>query len=273
MSAPTTAVKPTAAGDVVLITGTSRGIGLSLVEKFALAGAKVFATVRDPAKADALNALVKKLAGSSVTVVALDVNNSKSVEALPKAVSDAKLDRLDVLINNAGYMSPQGLNEKLDNVSRAVWSETLITNVVGTWDVTRVMMPLLRKSAAPRIVNITSIAGSIGFTVSATLFNGQMGSYRASKAAINELSATQAAEYNGATVAGTSKAPLVTVLAIHPGMVETDMFSTFKDVAGMPKPITPDQSAEAMAALVTAAKAKPNPKAVFVSYDGSTLPW
>jgi len=276
-----------AAGDVVLITGASRGIGLSLVKAFSAAGSKVIAAVRTPSKATDLYALASKAATGSITVIQLDVSDAKSIEALPKVLDDLKVGRIDVLLNNAGIQSSLGLGELLDTAKRSDWYATFETNVIGVWDVTRVVLSRLRQSSTPRIINIGSGAGSIQLTANAAFFAGRLVSYRVSKAALNELTAVQAAEYNASssstassasTTGAAASSPIITVLSINPGMVDTDMgeqavVTLIK--AGMKKPdtISPDQSAAAIASLVTAAKAKPNPIAVFLNYDGSPLPW
>ena len=90
------------------------------------------------------------------------------------------------------------------------------------------LLPLLRKSQAPRILNVSSTMGSIAFAASTAMIVGRCVAYRMSKAALNSLSAIQSAEYNEAAVAAQAAGqpvphPLITVLTICPGAVDTDM--------------------------------------------------
>jgi len=263
----------------VLITGASRGIGLGLVEVYAKAGFRVIATARTPNKADQLNALAK--ANKSITIVALDVGESKSVGNLHSALTGGvsvipKLDSLDILINNAGIganESTAGLGfTKLEQETVSSFMDIYRTNVVGVWEVTQSVLPLLRKSKQPQIINISSIMGSIEYTNSSPALAGRSGAYRASKAALNELSAVQARENNpgiDAKAPVTPTPPVIGVLALHPGWVDTDLGNS-----GGPKaPVSLQQSVTGIHKVITAAAAKPSPKAVFIDFEGKNLSW
>ncbi|WP_433723009.1 SDR family NAD(P)-dependent oxidoreductase [Nocardia sp. CA-129566] len=135
----------------VLITGTSSGIGLATAIAAAENGWKVFATMRDTAKAGALRAAAAK-AGVSVEVRELDVTDPDSVSACLSG-----LDRLDALVNNAGAGHLGTLEqESIDDV-RAVME----VNFFGVLLVTKAALPLLRASGG-RVVTVTSVGGVVG---------------------------------------------------------------------------------------------------------------
>jgi len=252
----------------VLITGASRGIGFGLTELYAKKGFRVIAAARTPATAAALTAVAK--AHPNVTVVALDVADSKSVAALPAALAAAKVTSVDVLINNAGVVGSRSLAQHSADSFMTVYR----TNVVGVWDVTQSLMPLLRASQAvggPKVINISSTMGSIAGTNDGP-WAGQAAAYRVSKAALNQLSAVQAGEYNRTKRRGESggesgsSPALITVVALHPGWVQTDMGKA----SGSP-PTTLLQSVTGIAKVIDAVK--PNPKTQFLDFENHTLPW
>jgi len=263
----------------VLITGAARGIGLGLVEAYAKAGFRVIAAARTPNKADQLNALAK--ANKSISIVALDVSDSKSVGNLHSALTGGvsvipKLESLDILINNAGIASTPSTAAvgftKLEQETVSNFVDIYRTNVVGVWEVAQSVLPLLRKSKLPQIINISSLMGSVEDTNSSQLFAGRSVAYRASKAALNELSAVQAREYNPAIDAKAPVAPtppVIGVLVVHPGWVDTDMGNS----AGIKPPTSLPQSITGIHKVITAAAAKPSPKAVFIDFEGKLLPW
>jgi NAD(P)-dependent dehydrogenase (short-subunit alcohol dehydrogenase family) len=139
--------------------------------------------------------------GGEVRAIALDVADDASVRA-----AAAELERLDVLVNNAAisYDTWQsGVDADLDEVR-----EAFETNLLGAWRVTQAVLPLLRRSRAPRIVNVSSGAGAL------TDMGGGTPAYRTSKAALNALTRILAAELRGDGIL---------VNAVCPGWVATDM--------------------------------------------------
>lgn len=288
MAAASAASNTAASKDIVLITGASRGIGVGLVERFAEAGHTVIATARAPAKAPALEAVRAKYP-KLVYALQLDVDDAKSVSSLPariaevKTAADAvKLDRIDVVVNNSGIQSSLGGTETLETVTREMWVKVFTTNTIGAWDVTRVLLPLLRRSATPRVINVSSTMGSVAFINSAAMMVGRAGSYRVSKTALNGLSALQSAEYNEASVAARAKggaeaaaaAPIVTVITVCPGPVDTDMASEFRATLGaVSMPFKGNSVAASTAGLykiVADAKVKPNAQAQYLSWEGES---
>lgn len=264
---------------VVLITGASRGIGLGLVDTYAKKGFRVVAAARDPAKADKLQALVKANP-KAIATIKVDVSDSKSVAGIPAqlAALSPAVGHIDVLINNAGIASgaplagnAQGLST-LENETVENFLNIYRTNVVGVWEVTKVLLPLVRKSKAAKVVNISSVMGSVDATNNGP-WPGFAAAYRASKSALNELSAVQAREYNLASVTASADAktvataaPLITVLAVHPGWVDTDMGNG----AGKP-PTSVEQSVTGIEKTVTAAPV--SAKTSFWDFEGKPVAW
>lgn len=136
---------------VVLVTGSSRGIGLSVAEKFASEGWSVYAAMRDPAGADAL---LSRTGGMDVRVLPLDVADPAAVEDAFGVVRQ-EAPSLDVVVNNAAVF-PVGPLERTsaDEVVRAV-----STNLVGPMLVARSSIPLMREQHSGVLLNVSSLAG------------------------------------------------------------------------------------------------------------------
>ena len=156
---------------VVLITGCSTGIGRELARTCAEAGDRVFATMRNPAKAGDLEAL------DGVTILALDVTDDESVA---KTVDEVlrSAERIDVLINNAGIDTLGAVEDVAFDRVRAIME----TNFFGALRITRAALPAMRAQKAGTIVMVTSLA---------TIFAGYgEGAYAASKRALEGASET-----------------------------------------------------------------------------------
>jgi NAD(P)-dependent dehydrogenase (short-subunit alcohol dehydrogenase family) len=196
---------------IVLITGVSReeGIGFGLAKEMAARGFEVIVTARDLQKAESL---AKKLStnGNNVIAEQLDITNDESTGNLAAFIG-SRFGRLDILINNAGghldYMI-QPLDTDFEQTKQA-----FETNLFGAWRVIQYMHPLLKKSAHPRVVNISSGAGSFthpifGMPVHPALLT----SYGLSKLALNGLTVQLARQL---------KANGILVNAVNPGFVAT----------------------------------------------------
>lgn len=196
---------------VVLITGVSReeGIGFGLAKEMAKRGFEVIITARDLKKVEAL---AKKIStnGNSVTAEQLDVTNDESVKQLSQFIK-ARYGRLDILINNAGghldYMI-QPLDTDFESTKQA-----FETNLFGAWRAIKHMHPLLKVGRHPRVVNISSGAGSFthpifGMNVHPALLT----SYGLSKLALNGLTVQ---------IARQLKSDNILVNAVNPGFVAT----------------------------------------------------
>ena len=161
---------------VILITGTSTGIGLHAAVELASRGERVFASMRDLTRAEALLHAAGE-AGVSVELVNLDVTSEESVRAaIAHVVSVA--GRLDVVVNNAAVMS---LAPVEFTPSAAIWS-MFDTNIIGAIRVVQAALPIMRRQGFGRIVNVGSVSAEprTGLRL--------MGVYAATKAALHALS-------------------------------------------------------------------------------------
>jgi NAD(P)-dependent dehydrogenase (short-subunit alcohol dehydrogenase family) len=180
---------------VALVSGANRGIGEEIARQLAEDhGFVVFAGARDPAQVDERE---------GVLPIQLDVTDQASVDAAADRVRSERAC-LDVLVNNAGLggsYSDNAADSDLDEARRI-----LETNLFGAWRLTQAMLPLLRGSDDPRIVNVSSGAGQLDD------MNGGYPGYRVSKTALNALTKILAAEE-----------PSIRVNSLCPGWVRTDM--------------------------------------------------
>jgi NAD(P)-dependent dehydrogenase (short-subunit alcohol dehydrogenase family) len=198
-------------GAVALVSGAAKGIGLEIVRGLATRGYAVFLGARDRAKGHAAaDALANE---GDVRFVRLDVTDEASIAEAVRAIGHLA-HRLDVLVNNAGVLLDEGRN--VADVETAVLRQTLETNVLGAFALTRACLPLLRRSPHPRIVNVSSTAGSLA-DMAATVDGGDdfpAPSYRVSKAALNALTLVLAKDL---------RSDRILVNACCPGWVRTDM--------------------------------------------------
>ena len=188
---------------VIVVTGGNRGIGFEICRQLASRGAQVVLTAR---KADAGREAVEKLAAQKLTARfhSLDVTSSESAGAL-RDFLEHTFGRLDALVNNAGIITDDeasGLDVKLCTVQT-----TLETNTLGPLQLSQTLVPLLKRSRAARIVNMSSGMGAL------SEMGGGYAAYRISKAALNAVTGILAAELGGS----------VAVNSMCPGWVRTDM--------------------------------------------------
>lgn len=189
----------------IAITGASRGLGLEFARLYLEAGHRVLALARNPEKSPGLHKLTAKHA-ASLSCIECDVADDGSVaRAAAKALG--ALDGLDLLINNAGTYGPR--DEGLATLDFAEMRRVFEVNSIGPLRVSRAFYPLLRQSAGAKLVQITSLMGSVEDNRS-----GGSWSYRMSKAALNMASRNLALELAGEKLIA---------VAIHPGWVKTDM--------------------------------------------------
>ena len=177
---------------VVLITGATRGLGTEVARQLAQRGATVIVSGRDPAKAADVAEALRSAGDVQALPVPLDVTDTDSVQAASAALRQNP-GRLDVLINNAAAYVDWG--ETASGADLEASQRVMATNLYGPWRMTQALLPLLRGSAHPRIVNVSSGAGSHGDErFGLTRRGGAAASYGISKAAQNALTSTLAAE-------------------------------------------------------------------------------
>jgi NAD(P)-dependent dehydrogenase (short-subunit alcohol dehydrogenase family) len=197
-------------GRVVLVTGAARGIGKEVARQLAQGGATVLVSARDASHARSAANDLGAAGDVRALRVDLDVADDASVQAAAAAL-EADPGRLDVLVNNAAaYVD---WTETATGADLDVAHQVLEVNLFGAWQLAIALLPLLRQSAHPRIVNVSSGAGSHGDDqFGLTRRGGAAASYGISKAALNALTSTLAAE-----LAGTG----VLVNAVCPGLTAT----------------------------------------------------
>ncbi len=185
-------------GRVALVTGAARGMGRATADRLLAAGAKV--AVND-VNADRIHAVASEL-GSDALAVPADIADPSAIQTMIRTVTD-RFGRLDVLVNNAGIVSPT----RFEEIGEQEWLRVLDINVNGTFRCTRAVVPAMKANAYGRIVNFSSTAGKNVSTVGGA-------SYTTSKAAVLGLTRAAAKEL----------APHgITVNAVCPGMIDTDM--------------------------------------------------
>jgi 3-oxoacyl-[acyl-carrier protein] reductase len=198
------------AGKVVIVTGGSRGIGRAIVDLFSAEGADVTFLFRENTTAAAEVVAAGRAAGRQITAEQVDVRDPQGCAAAVERVAE-RGGRIDVLVNNAGLVRDNLLGLLEDDDVRAV----LDTNIGGVFNLTRAVVPHMIARRAGKIINISSVAGEKGG-------RGQT-NYAASKGAINAFTRALAVEL----------APRrITVNAVAPGVIETDMSQAIRDRAG-----------------------------------------
>ena len=238
---------------VALVTGSTRGIGRQVAADLAGRGLTVLVSGRSAEVARATAAGLSGAGDVRALDLDLDVTDATAVAAVPGAVRDAA-GGLDVLVNNAAaFVDWTELASAADlDVARGVME----TNLFGPWRLAQVLLPLLRESAHARIVNVSSGGGSHGDEqFGLTRRGGAAASYGVSKAALNALTATLAAELAGSGV-------LVNVVC--PGLTAT--WPGAEQMGARPV-------AEGAASVVAAAVLPDDgPSGAFLR-DGRPLPW
>ncbi len=196
----------TLANQVAVVTGAGRGIGRAIALKFAAAGADVVCVSRTAENSEKAAAEVRAL-GRKAWAVALDVSDSKAViAAAEKILTDA--GRVDILVNNAG-ITKDGL---LMRMSDEDWDSVMNTNLKGAFTFTKALTRSFLKQRSGRIINVSSVIGLIG--------NAGQCNYAASKAALIGFTKSVAKELGSRGI---------TVNAIAPGFIETDMTSVLDE--------------------------------------------
>ena len=194
----------------VLVTGGSRGIGRAIVDLFASEGAQVTFFFRgDAAAADEVVEAGRK-SGHRIEAVQVDVRDAAACGTAVEQIIE-RCGSIDVLVNNAGVVRDNLLGLLTPEEVQAV----LDTNVVGVFNVTRSVVPYMISRRSGRIINLSSVSGEKGG-------RGQT-NYAASKGAINALTRALAVELASRKI---------TVNAVAPGVIETEMSREVRERAG-----------------------------------------
>jgi NAD(P)-dependent dehydrogenase (short-subunit alcohol dehydrogenase family) len=231
---------------IALVTGANKGIGKEIARQLAAAGLTVYVGSRDAARGERA---VEEIGGDARPLV-LDVTHAASI-----ADAAHQVGALDILVNNAGISGDDETPDREDvDTFRLIYE----TNVFGVVAVTNGFLPALRRSAHPRIVNISSGTGSLTWATGPQFpHRGGYAAYRSSKAALNALTV-----YYAHALAGDG----IKVNALAPGLRRTDLNATAATSGGDP--------AEAAAGAIRLALLKDDgPSGEFFSWDGTPVPW
>ncbi|MGY0400012.1 MAG: SDR family oxidoreductase [Ostreibacterium sp.] len=248
----------------ILITGTSSGIGAALVDKFALENWNVISAMRTPVKDPRDN----------VTVVRMDITDKETIKAGIDLII-AKFGALDVVINNAGYGNRFALFEEMANEELL---KQMDTNLWGAVDLCREALPHMRKAGSGRIINVTSVAGTVGFPYNS--------GYGASKFALRGFSLCLAEEVSRYGIHVTS---------VEPGAIRTRIANSAHSARDIEIPELNDHAKEVQAfvekshkiyaskmvtevetvaqRLFKLANRKNPPPVFYPSYDATMMAW
>ena len=236
----------------ILITGSNRGIGLGLAERYAEMGWTVYATARSPARAGDLNALAQKY--DNLTVDELDVTDDAEIKALAKKLEGKPID---VLINNAGILSDIE-KQNAQNIDYEEIKIIMDVNVYGPMKMTKAFLPHVKASEQKKILTMTSGLGSMTLTQRLGRFYG----YRMSKAAVNMALRAMHADLKGDTDG-------LVIGLIAPGQVQTELLlaSGFRG----PGSITVEESVDGLVNVIANINAEN--VGLPVNYNGQEIPW
>lgn len=227
----------------ILITGSSRGIGLELAKHYGGAGWRVFATCRDPGGASALASFAADQ--EQVSLHALDVAAPDSVAALAASLGKTPID---LLFNNAGIIENRE-GQDLGTIDYDAWRRELEVNLLAPVRITEAFVDNVAASDGKQIAVVSSILGSLADA------SGGRYAYRTSKAAVNMAVRAMASDL----------APRgITVVTFHPGWVRTDM-------GGPSATVSPEESAAGMAKVLSGFGTEDSGR--FMRYDGTELDW
>ncbi len=202
--------------EVVLITGTSSGIGFETALLLAQKGYFVYATMRDLNKAEPLEREIQRLR-LPITILPLDVTKEITIKRAVNNI-DKKHGRIDYCINNAGF----GLFGPIEESTEEEIFALLDVNVFGVHRVTRAVLPIMRRNRMGRIINISSIAGRVGIPMN--------GIYHASKAALEAITESLRYEIKQFGLSAT---------CIEPGAIATNFSSSMASTAATLKSDSP----------------------------------
>lgn len=254
---------------VSLVQGASRGIGLEFVKQLLVRDQKghVLATCRNPDQSTGLQELKNQFC-DRLNLLKLDLTDENTIEAAATSVNET-YGYLNLLVNTSGILSIPNLLHPETTLTKVQKSALLLSyevNAVGPLLVIKHMWPLLKmgggigtKRDAAVVANLSARVGSIG--------DNNLGgwhSYRASKAALNQLTKTVSVEL------ARKKDPIICLL-LHPGTVDTDLSRPFQRNVPQDKLFTKEFSVNKLMNIIDGAKIHDNGK--FFAWDGQEIPW
>jgi NAD(P)-dependent dehydrogenase (short-subunit alcohol dehydrogenase family) len=236
---------------IALVTGANKGIGYEIAAGLGALGWSVGVGARDQERGTQAVAKLRA-AGADAFLVPLDVTRDESVTAAARLIEE-RAGRLDVLVNNAGIVGDWP--EPPTSIDPEAVRRLMETNVIGVIRVTNAMLPLLRRSAHPRIVNQSSHAGSLTLqTTPGVDFGGLSGAYVPTKTYLNALTIQYAKELSDTNIL---------INNVCPGYVATDL-------NGFSGTQTPEQGAAIAIRLATVPDDGPTGQ---LFDDNGVVPW
>jgi NAD(P)-dependent dehydrogenase (short-subunit alcohol dehydrogenase family) len=240
---------------IALVTGANKGIGFETAKQLAEQNIKVLLGARNEIEGKNAEATLRDLS-LDVTYVKLDISDSEDIASV-KSYIESEYGVLDILVNNAAvFLDSAWFGNNVESVPMKTLRDTFDINYFGTVELTQALLPLIKKSDAGRIVNISSVSGSFGVHLDENhwLYQLKPYAYSASKTALNQFTVF---------LANALKQTNIKVNAANPGWVQTSIGS---DQA----PLTPAQGARTGVAL--ALIDQNGPTGTF-SQAGESLPW
>jgi len=228
----------------ILVTGTNRGLGLELTKEFLAKSWKVFACCRKPESAVELLKL-KQQYPNELTIFKLNVTNSEDIAAVAEQLKD---EVIDVLFNNAGVFEPN--NAHLGTLDEKKSLDVLRINTLAPLLLIQALLKHIEQSDLKTIVNMSSTLGSIS--------HSEMGDYyvyRASKAGLNAITASLATDLKNKNI---------TIVAISPGWVKTDM-------GGPNAELSVEESVHSLIDVIQQLSIKDSGR--FLSHRGEEIEW
>lgn len=242
-------------GKIALITGANKGIGLETARQLGREGVTVLVAARDQKKAEGAAATLKA-EGFDAVPLKLDVTSQADIQSAV-AFIEGKYGHLDILVNNAGINAENGFSSNNSaTVAQAALRQTFDTNFFAVVELTQALLPLIKKSPAGRIVNLSSILGSLTLhsDPKSPIASSKSLGYNASKTALNAFTIH---------LADALKDTKIKVNSVHPGWVKTDMGGH-----GAPMEITDGAKSSVEMALL----GNDGPSGKYV-HLGKPLPW
>jgi len=241
---------------VALISGANKGLGLETGRQLGKLGYTVLLGARDPEKGKAAAEELRR-EGINATAVKLDVTSQDDINGVAKLIDEEFGGVLDVLVNNAGVMFEKGWTTNITSEEKIEdLRATFEANVFAVFALTKALLPALKKAEAARIVNVSSILGSITLqgTKGSPTYNTKLFAYNASKAALNMFTIHLAHELRGTKIK---------VNSAHPGWVKTDL-------GGSAAPMNVVDGAKTEVILATLGEDGPTGG---YFHEGEAIPW